>query len=89
MSEKIVKFFSDTMNAVGLCDQCGRDDQVGYADACSREFYCSDCWLYDELKNTRCFSFARIYDMETGKALAIGASRVGVGCAERQVCSTP
>ena len=44
--------------------------------------YCSDCWDLDELHNTRCFTFAAVYDA-TGFRLCVGQSKIGECCAER------
>ena len=45
--------------------------------------YCDVCWQWFNLKRTRCFSFAAVYDSESGRLLSTDASNVGVGCAER------
>lgn len=68
----------------GDCVQCQTfAEGIPIAD----QFYCEDCKatldLFADLNVTRCFSFAAVYDIATGKRLSIGASHVGTGCAER------
>lgn len=64
----------------GICEECNSDDYV----TCGNDFnfYCNECFEYEELRNTRCFSFSVIYD-EHGKKITWGYSRIGFGCAER------
>lgn len=64
------------------CGECDRADD-GYMDQ-RGEFYCAECWEFDGLRRTRCFSFAVVYDSETEESLSFAASQLGVGCAERQ-----
>ena len=65
----------------GTCIDCG---DVCKGALYEGELYCITCTEYYEMANTRCFSFAAVYDMQTGKLLSVGASRIGTGCAERQ-----
>ena len=70
------------MTCTGYCTDCKewRPGQL-YEDG---NVYCDTCWEYYELKNTRCFSFAAIYDSSTGDLLTVASSHIGTGCAERR-----
>ena len=69
------------MPCAGDCTDCN-EWKVGrrYGDG----IYCDTCWEYYELQDTRCFSFAAIYDSNTGRLLTVGSSHIGTGCAERR-----
>lgn len=61
------------------CEQC---DNEAISPVVQGMGYCADCWDFDELQYTRCFTFAVVYD-HNGHKLAIGKSEVQKGCAER------
>ena len=65
----------------GKCAECDE-----WQDNCSvgsnGKYYCPGCWEYEELRNTRCFSFAAIYDAENN-LLSTAGSQIGTRCAER------
>lgn len=65
----------------GHCAECDewKDDGAVGSDG---KYYCPGCWEYEELRNTRCFSFAAIYDAEHN-LLSTAGSQIGTGCAER------
>lgn len=63
------------------CEECKEFTNVYMGD--DDNMYCDACWKWYDLQNTRCFSFAAVYDSETGKLLTTDASDIGVGCAER------
>ena len=65
----------------GECEECSKNDNIVPGE--DLKLYCADCWEYYELQNTRCFSFAVIYEANSGKQISFGSSNIGHGCAER------
>ena len=65
----------------GECDGCCIFTDVKMGD--DENMYCYECWNFYELRNTRCFTFAALYDMHTGKRILTEASHIRSGCAER------
>ena len=65
----------------GSCLACS-SNEFGYVDT-NEQFYCNSCWEDHKLFSYRCFSFAAVYDLNTGKRLSTGGS-VNSACAERQ-----
>lgn len=63
-----------------ICAECNVEG-YGFCMAEDYEYYCPQCYEYDELRRTRCFSFAAIYGPHNEIPLSIGASQNG--CAER------
>ena len=70
------------MSFFGSCAACEKDDE-GYVDT-DGTFYCDLCWEIYALKSYRCYTFAVVYDAESGQRLSIGSSISNTGCAERQ-----
>lgn len=64
----------------GTCQEC---EFCGALTPSQGLMVCETCADYCEMRRTRCFTFAALYSMETGKLLTVGMSHVGVGCAER------
>jgi hypothetical protein len=65
----------------GSCLECLTSTSDGAVSPLG-DYYCKQCWEYDEMRNTRCFSFAAVYDANN-KLLSVGGSQLGTGCAER------
>lgn len=63
-----------------ICKQCGSALTDVLADD---DMFCDDCWECYNLSIYRCFSFATIYDAESGVRLSYGGS-VNNACAERR-----
>lgn len=62
------------------CEQCDKDSELTMG--ADLKYYCNQCWEFEELKHTRCFSFSVIYN-ENGEKISCGSSHIGIGCAER------
>lgn len=73
-------FFSRVLR-MWTCDGCGELATVHMGE--DFNMYCDACWRWHELQSVRCFSFATLYDLETGQRLSFDASDIGIGCAER------
>ena len=66
------------------CEQCGKRCNISVNETCEYEgTYCFDCWELDTLKSFRCYSFAIVYDAESGKRLSFAGS-IYDACAERR-----
>ena len=63
------------------CKECNTLAEVYMGN--DGNMYCDECWKFYDLRNTRCFSFAALYDKHTGKRIVADASHIGSGCAER------
>ena len=66
----------------GSCAECSKWTGDGDVSTSDGNYYCNQCWEYDTMRNTRCFSFAVIYD-DDKNIISVGGNRNGVGCAER------
>lgn len=63
------------------CVSCDKDSKGDYDE--NDIFYCNDCWLCHTLMSYRCYTFAAVYDAQSGEQLGIGGS-INDTCAERQ-----
>ena len=72
---------AETSPSMWDCEECNTFAEVHMGD--DGNMYCDECWKFYNLRNTRCFSFAALYDKHTGKRIVTDASHIGSGCAER------
>ena len=70
-----------TSHIFGECEECHTSSEVSMGN--DGNMYCDECWNFYGLRNTRCFSFAALYDSSTGKRIVTDGSQIGFGCAER------
>lgn len=64
--------------------KCVDCDAVAHRVYSDGKAYCDTCWEYYDLMSYRCFTFAAVYDISSGKRLSVGSSISHTGCAERQ-----
>lgn len=72
---------TETSPIMWECEECNTFAEVHIGN--DGNMYCDECWKFYDLRNTRCFSFAALYDKLTGKRILSEASHIGSGCAER------